>query len=215
LYMQFERSFKREGGSVLENDHVAADGRKQAIMDAAYSLFGTVGFANTSMKDIAKKAGVAQGLIIYYFQSKDGLLVAIVREWMIGRGIPDALKYLEGITDSDELLLKAFEHVVKFRRDNPQWFTLLISLWLESRRSAELSTQLKNVYSEMRLGAARVVSRAFPDWNSEQIDAFSCVFQAMLDGLTLQIDFEDTELTHFVNNGLSGVKWLTAGRANL
>src|SRR2546428_2242467 len=37
------------------------------------------GYANTSMKDIAREAGIAQGLIHYYFGSKEDLLVAVVR----------------------------------------------------------------------------------------------------------------------------------------
>src|SRR5439155_5284355 len=38
------------------------------------------GYANTSMKDIAGEAGIAQGLIHYYFGSKDDLVIAVLRE---------------------------------------------------------------------------------------------------------------------------------------
>src|SRR5947209_3266417 len=37
------------------------------------------GYDATSMKDIAAEAGIAQGLIHYYFGSKEDLLVAVVR----------------------------------------------------------------------------------------------------------------------------------------
>lgn len=47
---------------------------KDAIMDAAISLFNTNGFTGTSVRDIANKAGTNIANISYYFQNKHGLL---------------------------------------------------------------------------------------------------------------------------------------------
>ena len=51
---------------------------REDILDAAEMAFSEAGFAGASMKAIALRAGVAQGLIHYHFQSKDGLYAAVV-----------------------------------------------------------------------------------------------------------------------------------------
>ena len=47
--------------------------KKKAILDAAKILFIEKGYQNTSVRDIAKKAGVNLALVNYYFSSKEDL----------------------------------------------------------------------------------------------------------------------------------------------
>ena len=49
---------------------------KQAIMDAAITLFSTNGFENTSIEELAKVAGVGKGTVYGYFQTKKEILHA-------------------------------------------------------------------------------------------------------------------------------------------
>ena len=48
-------------------------GLKERILDEAELAFAKTGFAGTSTRDIAKQADVNQGLIRYYFESKEQL----------------------------------------------------------------------------------------------------------------------------------------------
>jgi AcrR family transcriptional regulator len=54
------------------------DGRpvaaREALLRAAVELFGAAGPASTSVREVADRAGVNQGLIYRHFGSKDGLL---------------------------------------------------------------------------------------------------------------------------------------------
>ena len=52
--------------------------RRGEIIRAAVHVLGRAGCADTSMKEIARQAGVAPGLLHYYFESKDELLTAVV-----------------------------------------------------------------------------------------------------------------------------------------
>jgi len=54
--------------------------RMQQIMDTALQLFAENGFANTSISQIAAKAGISKGLMYNYFKSKDDLLEAIFNQ---------------------------------------------------------------------------------------------------------------------------------------
>ncbi len=49
---------------------------RQTILDAAMALFRDRGFAETTMREIAARAGVATGLAYYYFASKDAIVLA-------------------------------------------------------------------------------------------------------------------------------------------
>lgn len=51
---------------------------RDRILDAAEDAFSEDGFSGAAMKDIASRAGVAQGLLHYHFDNKDGLYSAVV-----------------------------------------------------------------------------------------------------------------------------------------
>lgn len=62
---------------------LAADRRKQ-ILHAAVEVFAERGFHRTRVSDIAKRAGVAYGLIYHYFDSKDDVLSSVFEDnWAI------------------------------------------------------------------------------------------------------------------------------------
>ena len=54
--------------------------KQQNILNIALELFANEGFTATSTSKIAKAAGVSEALIFRHFQSKKGLLMAIVNE---------------------------------------------------------------------------------------------------------------------------------------
>lgn len=49
------------------------------ILDAAYELFGSNGFYETKMSDIANQAGIAKGTLYLYFTSKEQLFAAMTK----------------------------------------------------------------------------------------------------------------------------------------
>ena len=57
-----------------------AERSRQAILDAAYRLFVEQGYAATSVRQIAERAGVALGSIYNHFPSKGEIFQAIVVE---------------------------------------------------------------------------------------------------------------------------------------
>lgn len=51
-----------------------------AIKEAAIRLFGTKGYASTSLDEIANAAGFTKGAVYYYFRSKEKLLLDILQD---------------------------------------------------------------------------------------------------------------------------------------
>jgi AcrR family transcriptional regulator len=50
------------------------------IIEAAFAVFGDIGFEGTLIKDIAERAGISSGTIYTYFQDKKDLFRATVQE---------------------------------------------------------------------------------------------------------------------------------------
>ena len=55
--------------------------RKQEIIDTALRLFGEKGYEKTSITDITKAIGVAQGLCYRYFPSKEALFDSAIEQY--------------------------------------------------------------------------------------------------------------------------------------
>ncbi len=56
--------------------------RKFELIEAAEALFREQGYRQTSVNDIVKKVGVAQGTFYYYFESKDDILDAVINHYI-------------------------------------------------------------------------------------------------------------------------------------
>jgi len=66
---------------------------RQQILNASLRLFSERGFARTTVRDIAKEAGITDAAIYYHFDSKRELLEALVEE----RGFLTSLQNLERV----------------------------------------------------------------------------------------------------------------------
>ena len=67
--------FKSEDGSIVRPTAKAEDTRRR-ILATALDLFQERGFAETTMREIARKAEVATGAAYYYFPSKEAIIMA-------------------------------------------------------------------------------------------------------------------------------------------
>ncbi len=65
-----------------EQNELLRSAARARILDAALTLFGRHGYEGTTVKQIAQEAGVAQGLLYNYFQSKEHLLAEIFQQSM-------------------------------------------------------------------------------------------------------------------------------------
>src|SRR3989449_4338039 len=59
------------------------DARPGEIVAAALEVFGERGFAATKLADVARRAGVTKGTVYLYFDSKEALFKAVVRETIV------------------------------------------------------------------------------------------------------------------------------------
>lgn len=63
--------------------HRRKDARPDEILAAALEVFADRGFAATKLEDVARRAGVTKGTIYLYFENKDALFKALIRETIV------------------------------------------------------------------------------------------------------------------------------------
>ncbi|HKW71082.1 MAG TPA: TetR/AcrR family transcriptional regulator [Candidatus Dormibacteraeota bacterium] len=94
---------------------------REKILQAAFTVLSRQGYENTSIKDIAEEAGVAQGLVHYYFKSKQLLVLAVLeyvcRKVEVGGGV-----------EGEAGALKAFEETKEMMRSSRDTKALYIQL---------------------------------------------------------------------------------------
>ncbi len=120
---------------------MAADVKRQVILNAAIRVFARQGYDATRVGDIAAEAGVAYGLVYHYFGSKDAVLEAVFREqW--GRLLAAvALAEETGETAVEQLGL-VVKIVLRAWRDDPDLVRLLVR---EITRSPHISDELDEI----------------------------------------------------------------------
>lgn len=65
--------------------------RREEILDAAFGVFARYGYLNSSMSEIAKRAGMTLPGVSHHFPTKSGLLEAVLQQRDL-----DAASHLEG-----------------------------------------------------------------------------------------------------------------------
>lgn len=70
----------RAGQGKTGKRHENKEKTKQAILAAALKLFADKGFYNTSTRAISRKAGIAEGTLFNYFQTKEDLALYFIEQ---------------------------------------------------------------------------------------------------------------------------------------
>lgn len=99
---------------------------REKILRAAFQTLSRKGYENTTIKDIAEEAGVAQGLLHYHFKSKQRVVLAVLAMCCAEMDLPDG-------GDPVRSALEAFEHfkaMLRSRRDVHSLYVQLIGVGL-------------------------------------------------------------------------------------
>ncbi len=136
------------------------EARPQELIDAALQMFTKHGFAGTKIDDIAELACVAKGTVYRYFETKDALFEAVVRENI--SPIFVRLDLLTGETPGSarELLEAVIHRVYKELIDNPARRVVMQILISEGSRFPQLTEfYYKEVMAKGKQILRKVVQR--------------------------------------------------------
>src|SRR5258706_15879945 len=89
--------------------------RPEEIISAALEVFADRGFAATKLEDIARRAGVTKGTIYLYFENKEALFKALIRQTIvpvIAQGEAVAKSFTGSARDLFERLVREYWRLV-------------------------------------------------------------------------------------------------------
>ncbi len=124
----YERSFNHL--MMTEITSFRSDRSSSIILDSAYALFTSQGYAATSMRQIAEKAGLALGSIYNHFSSKEAIFEAIILTRHPFFKILKVIKETRGVS-MDEYLQNAAQKLVDELGQKPEYFNLLLTEMVE------------------------------------------------------------------------------------
>jgi len=96
---------------------------RKIILDAAFELFLSEGYAGVSIRDLAKKIEYSPATIYLYYKDKDALFFDIQARCF--RNLVGAYKDVVTISDPFERLRQMGIVYMKFNMDHPQRFNLM------------------------------------------------------------------------------------------
>jgi transcriptional repressor BetI len=99
--------------------------RRRQLIDATIDAIADVGFAQASLGQIARRAGVSQGLVAHYFANKDGLLEATMRRLV--RELGESVRRKLGAVTSPRERIQA---VIDVNLDPAEFDRRIATVWL-------------------------------------------------------------------------------------
>ena len=171
--------------------------RRQQMLHAAAQLIAERGLGDTRIADVARRAKVSPGLVVYYFGSKDRLLVEALR-------YSDEQFYAAGETRIWEqpTLAARLEMLVElnFRSEtateSPGAWGLWLDLWAQAYRHPEVAASRVELDARWRRLIADVVRDGRRTGEVDKVDEerFAMTFAALLDGLAIQVALNDPDI---------------------
>ncbi len=156
---------------------------KAKIIDAAYKVLADIGSDKASMKEIAKEAGVAQGLINYYFPSKEDLLFELFQTET--SRYCEEMKKIDNIALSPTFIREALKVPMEMVKSYPEWHRLRFELFAIGLRSDRGNQEIAGCIQAGREQAIQSMSKLSLGDHINK-DAISSILIAVLDGLALQ-----------------------------
>lgn len=114
-------------------DHNRPKSRKDRIMDAALRIFAEKSFADATISEISKEAGVSEATIYEYFGTKEDLLFAIP-EKISNDTFEESEAVLPYIKDVEGRLRAIMLSYIRLYQDNPDYSALVLLQLMSNKR---------------------------------------------------------------------------------
>ena len=174
------------------------EARRLQILSAAAELIAEAGVAETRIADVAKRAKVSSALVIYYFGTRDQLLVNALRfsEQTFYDAAERMLADVRPIRDRLSLLIR-WTCTPNGEGEVPGAWGLWFDLWVQAFRHPEVSADRIELDNRWRAMITGVVQAGVTDGEAfcDDPERFALTFASLLDGLSIQVALADPVVT--------------------
>src|SRR5688500_134685 len=140
--------------------------RRDAILRAAYVVAARERLGGVTARAVAAEAGVSSGLVFFYFDSVDNLLVALL-DWLLDRTItshPD--DYTPAVGDPAARLIASVAGAVRRLPRHRERVELFFDYWVLGTRHPVIRRKIRRAlaaYRESYVAGAQAVIDADPE----------------------------------------------------
>jgi AcrR family transcriptional regulator len=169
------------------------EARRIEMLRAAAELICERGFGDTRIADVARRAGVSSALVIYYFGTRDRLLVDALRysEESFYEAAEKMLAEVPSLRDRLSLLIQ-WTCVPEGADEIPGAWGLWFDLWAQALRHDEIKAGRAELDSRFRKMIVDALDSSALSAKEKRM--FALEFSALLDGLSIQVALEDPEV---------------------
>ena len=170
------------------------EARRIGMLRAAAELICERGFGDTRIADVAKRAGVSSALVIYYFGTRDRLLVDALRysEESFYEAAEQMLAEVPSVRERLSLLIR-WTCVPEGNDEIPGAWGLWFDLWAQAFRHDEIKAGRVELDARWRKMIVDAIKSAELD-TKVNARMFALEFAALLDGLSIQVALDDPEV---------------------
>ena len=157
------------------------------LLRHAYHLIGERGVHRVALEDIAERAGVSKGLLLYYFKTKENLVLSTMR-WALS-ATADRIRQAMAAAHSPEAKVLAMIDAIWIGPETNRGFYLtyvdLATYAARNETFTALSATFHSIVDALYADAVRegVAAGAFA---VDDVDEAATVIRAVIDGLFLQ-----------------------------
>ena len=173
---------RRRGPASTEDGQRSRD----RVLQAALDLIIDVGIDRVRLAEVARRAGMSSGQVMYYFTSKEHILLEALA-WQDYQDIKRARAALAKITGAWRQLERYIGFYLPTSPADPAWI-LWIEAWARAPHSRQVSLFLEELYALWLDELAAIVARGVEEGAfvpPANIDDFTLRFASMLDGFAI------------------------------
>lgn len=170
------------------------EARRIQMLRVAAELICERGFSDTRIADVAKRAGVSSALVIYYFGTRDRLLVDALKfsEESFYEAAERMLAEVPSLRERISLLIE-WTCIPSGDDEIPGAWGLWFDVWAQAFRHEEVKAGRVERDSRWRRMIVDTIESADLDTTVDPF-MFALEFSALLDGLSIQVALEDPEV---------------------
>ena len=163
--------------------------RREQLIEATIDTIAKYGFRKTTLGQVAKRAKLSQGIVNFYFKTKDGLLLETLKfladeyeaSWKraVATSSPDPVAALNAIIETD------LGHKVCNRRKVSVW----VAFWGEARSQPQFRKFCSKLADDYLAQTREIIQRIIARSGYHQLDADAIArgLNAMINGLRLDL----------------------------
>ena len=162
--------------------------RRAQLLQPANIVFSRKGFHAANVSDVAAEAGVSQGTVYHYFDSKEDLFMAVFEAWETGNLNREVLAAMDVSTSASERLRYLAHAVGEYMTLTEEFFPASLEFWSHIHRDAAIREGIRRIFAELRATVAQLIQDGIDQGEFVSIDSdvAAALLIAAYDGLMLQ-----------------------------